>query len=142
MTKRASTTRHARSAAPGTTPRGLASVAFVVQGVCYSMKNSKIPRRYGRGMVKHPKAVAFERDFLAQVPPSAKLGLGSKTRPLRVNIGVYYPSWRQDVDVALVYDCLQAAGVVSNDRWIREQHVYGAQIDNKNPRVEITVEEI
>lgn len=106
------------------------------------MKNSKIPRKYGRGMVKHPKARAFEADFIAQVPASAKVGLGSKSRLLRSTIAVYYPSWRQDVDVELIYDLLQKSGVVANDRYIREKHVYGAQIDPVNPRVEIEIEEI
>lgn len=117
------------------------SVHFTILGQCYSMKNSKIPRRHGHGMVKHPKALAFERDFALQVPVGVKLRLGSKDKPLRAIVTVWYPSYRQDLDCALIYDLLQSYGVVSNDRWIREKHEF-AEVDAKNPRVEITVEEM
>jgi Holliday junction resolvase RusA-like endonuclease len=111
------------------------AVSLTILGQCYSMKNSKIRH------VKHPKAQAFERDFALQVPPEAKLGLGSRDRLLRAVITVCYPSWRQDVDLAIVYDMLQKTGVVSNDRWIRERHEFGL-VDAENPRVEIDIEEI
>ncbi len=121
---------------------GTASVSFTILGVCYSMKNSKTPVRNSRVMIKHSKALQFERDFALQVPVEAKRGLGSRERLLRAIITVWYPSWRQDVDFALIYDLLQKTGVVSNDRWIRERHEYAAAIDSKNPRCEIVVEEI
>jgi Holliday junction resolvase RusA-like endonuclease len=54
---------------------------------------------------------------------------------------MFYPSWRQDVDLAIVYDMLQKTGVVSNDRWIRERHEFGL-VDVDKPRVEIDIEEI
>ena len=111
-------------------------VSFTVFGQVYSMKNSKIIGRF-----KHPKASAFERDFALQVPPGAKRGLGSLMVPLRTIVTVYYPSRRQDLDCALVYDCLQTAGVVANDRYIIEKYEF-AEVDAVNPRVEITVEAI
>ena len=109
-------------------------VSFTVFGQLYSMKNSKIIGRF-----KHPKAKAFERDFALQVPPEAKRGLGSPAEPIRAIVTVFYPSRRQDLDCALVYDCLQTAGVVTNDRYIIEKHEF-AEVDAANPRVEITVE--
>ncbi len=132
--------RHVEYIVSGTilnSPALTASVSFTVLGQCYSSKNSKA--KYG---VKHPKATAFERDFAYQVPVEAKRGLGSKDRLLRAIITVYYPSWRQDADFNLIEDLLQKTGVVSNDRWIREKHYYAAAIDPKNPRCEITIEEI
>ncbi len=117
-----------------------AHIAFTVFGQCYSMKNSHILAR-GR-TIKHPKARQFEQDFGLQVPPEAKRGLGSQDRPLMAIVSVWYPSWRQDVDVEIVWDLLQKCGVVSNDRWIREKHIFGARIDPINPRVEIEVSEI
>ena len=130
------------SAETGTTSRGHASsVSLTILGQIYSMKNSKTPRRYGRGMVKHPKARKFEADFALQVPVDAKVGLGSMKHPLRAIITAYYPSWRQDLDLSIAYDLLQSCGVVSNDRWIREKHEW-AHVDPENPRVEILIEEI
>lgn len=121
--------------------KSASTVSFLVYGNCYSMKNNKRPRKNSRAMIKHPKALKFEQDFALQVPVVAKRGLGSRESLLRAIVTVYYPSWRQDVDFALIYDLLQKTGVVSNDRWIRERHEYG-EVDPKNPRVEITVEEL
>ena len=117
------------------------SIRLTIWGQMYSMKNSKIPRRNAPGMLKHPKARKFEQDFLVQVRPEDRKELGSKKRHLRATVTVYYPSFRQDLSVDLVYDLLQKAHVVLNDRWIREKHEY-AKIDQKNPRVEIEVSEI
>ena len=115
-------------------------VHLVIYGQCYSLKNSKILAR-GR-TIKHPKATAFERDFTLQVPPEyRRLKMGSATQPLRTTVSVWYPSHRQDLDCAIVYDCLQRAGVISNDRHIIEKHEY-AHVDAGTARVEITVEEI
>lgn len=136
MRARSNSTRPAPSAERGETSPRLASVAFVVYGQCYSMKNGK------DNHVKHPKCKAFERDFAYQVPVEAKVSMGSQESPLRAIVSVFYPSWRQDVDVEIVWDMLQTCGVVSNDRWIREKHVYGCAIDRERPRVEIHVEEI
>lgn len=146
MTKRAPTTTNVQVVTRGETLSGSAStagcveIAFTVLGQCWSLKNG---HGWGRGRSwKNPKAVKFEKDFLLQVPPEVRqLGLGSDKTPLRANVSVYYPSWRQDVDVEIVWDLLQKAGVVSNDRWIREKHIYG-HVDKDNPRVEIRLEEI
>lgn len=118
------------------------SVRFTILGVCYSMKNGKIPRKNAPGMLKHPKCRRFEQDFLIQVPRSAKRALGSIKRPLRATVRVFYPTFQQDADVEVVFDLLQKSGVVRNDRYIREKHIYAHQVDKKNPRVEIEVSEI
>lgn len=129
------------NAETGTTSRGSAShVSFCVLGQVWSMKNGKSPNGHG-GTIKHPKALKFEQDFALQVPPEAKRGIGSMKCLLRAIVTVWYPSWRQDRDFSLIYDLLQKTGVVSNDRWIR-QAVEFAEVDPKNPRVEILIEEI
>jgi Holliday junction resolvase RusA-like endonuclease len=111
-------------------------VRLVVYGQLYSMKNSKIFGRF-----KHPKARAFERDFALQVKPKQRVNMGDVDHPLRSQVTVYYPSHRQDLDCALVYDCLQSAGVIANDRFITEKHEY-RKVDPYEPRVEITIEEL
>ncbi len=116
------------------------SVRMTIYGACYSLKNGKILAR-GR-TIKNPKAAKFERDFALQIPPEyRKLRMGDKHQPLRTHVSVWYPSHRQDLDASIIYDCLQTAGVISNDRYCREKHEY-AHVDAKNPRVDITVEYI
>lgn len=134
-------TRPAQFITCGTTwPPSASSVSFSVLGQCWSMKNQRSPNGRG-GTYKNAKARKFEEDFGLQVPPEAKIGFGSRDQLLRATVTVWYPSWRQDGDFALIYDLLQKTGVVSNDRWIRQRHEY-AEVDPKNPRVEITIEEI
>ncbi len=116
-------------------------VRFTVLGQCVSMKNSKIVRRNGFP-IKPAKQRKFETDFLYQVPLHYRnLKLGGPTEPLRAVLTIFYPSFKQDVDPAIVFDCLQNAGVISNDRYVREMHVYG-EVDPKQPRVEIILEPI
>lgn len=113
-------------------------VQFTIHGQLYSMKNSKIARR-GGFPVKHQKARQFEKDFALQVPPEYRnLRLQG---PLRINVTVYYPSRRQDLDAALVFDCLQKSGVIANDRDLIEQHLY-REVSKDKPRVEISLEEL
>jgi Holliday junction resolvase RusA-like endonuclease len=101
-----------------------------------SAKNRKIQTRSGK-VFKNPEVVAFERDFGMLVPSEYRnLALGSLTSPLGAKIEVYYPSRRSDLDCALLYDCLQTAGVIANDRYIREKWEI-AHIDRANPRIEI-----
>src|SRR3990167_9742203 len=108
------------------------------------MKNSKtISTRGGRPrIIKNAKATAFERDFLLQVPAEYRnLALGSPAKPLSATVTAFYPSRRQDLDVSLVYDLLQKAGVVKNDRYIqRKLEIWG--LDPAEPRVEIVLEEL
>lgn len=115
---------------------GLRSIQMTIRGHLWSMKNGKINGRF-----KNPKAKAFERDFALQVKPEARIKLGAIDQPLRAIVTVYYPSRKQDLDCALVYDCLQNCGVIANDRYIIEHHEY-LEVDAKNPRVEVTIEEI
>ena len=103
---------------------------------------------------------AFRSDFLAQAPKAKEPLTGS----LRTNVSVWYSSRRQDLDCAaeqirrekireackdnacndidaLVYDLMQEAGLIENDRQIIEKHEYG-HMDAANPRVEILIEKI
>ncbi len=118
-----------------------ARVSFTVIGKLASMKNRRIPSKHNP-YVTLPNAACrtFGKQFLEQVPQSAKKALGSLTKPLTAEITVYYPDMRSDLDCAYVYDLLQKAGVVRNDRYIR-RHIEIALIDKGNPRVEIAVYE-
>ena len=137
-----------RNIMPGDAIRLAAIISkFVVIGELPSMKNRRRilkSRITGKPFsAKSEAAVQYAKDFVYQVPPEYReLRAGSFQTPLRLVVSIFHRSWRSDVDIELLKDCLQAAGVVSNDRWIPEVHVYGAEIDAKNPRCEVIIEEI
>ena len=58
----------------------------------------------------------------------------------RLDIDVYFPSQRSDLDNALkgVLDCLQTCRAIDNDRWCTEIHARKF-IDKYRPRVEFTI---
>lgn len=120
---------------------GASTVRFSVPGKLISMKNRKIQTRHGFSF-KNPEVVQYERNFPHFVPLEYRnLRLGSLTEPLAASIKVFYPSRRSDLDVALVLDCLQSAGVIANDRYIVEQHLFSA-VDRVHPRVEIEIRRV
>jgi Holliday junction resolvase RusA-like endonuclease len=137
----------AKSVDVGMTSRANArSVSFVVFGTCVSLKNRrrmfKNPRSGKLFPAKSEDAERYVQDFCRQVPLECRnLRLGSLETPLRLILTSYYPSRRSDLDIAIVMDSLQIAGVIRNDRDIIEQHLF-AGVDAKNPRVELTIEEI
>ncbi len=116
-------------------------ISFTVYGVCPSLKNQK---RMGRGrMYNDPQIVKYQHDFVLQVPSSYKnLRLGGQGRPLKLCVALYHDSWRRDADVAIIADCLQMAGVIENDRWLRVIEVNATRIDKQRPRAYISVQEL
>ena len=119
---------------------------LTIKGQLVSMKNRRRilkNSRTGKPLsAKSDEAVKYMADFILQVPPEYRsLKLGAVDKPLRATITVWYTTMRPDLDTALVWDCLQAAGVIANDRYIRERHEY-REVDAMNPRVEIYLEEI
>lgn len=140
--KRGSSMTNAHSVSHGEMSADRASVAFVVNAQLYSMKNSKtLTTRGGRvRSIKHPKATAFEREFMRWHDYSGRPDLRI-CGPVRAIVSVWYPSCRQDLDCALVYDLLQKGGIIENDRQVVEKHEFW-HVDRKNPRVEVSIEEI
>ena len=56
-------------------------------------------------------------------------------------VDAFYPSRRQDLDCALIYDLLQKSGIVKNDRQVKvKKEVW--HLDRKNPKVVVTVWEL
>ena len=51
---------------------------------------------------------------------------------------IYYASRRPDLDESLIMDGLQKAGILKNDRQIKEKHIYN-RIDKVRPRAEIEI---
>ena len=98
-------------------------------------------QRSGKPMViKSQEALAWMKDADKQIPPGARLGLGSADNPLAITFWIRYASRRPDLSVELVLDLLQKAGVISDDRHVYEYHAF-KEFDRDAPGVEILVEE-
>ncbi len=121
-------------------------IAFTrtVYGELASKSNSrKIVIIGGRlAVIKSAKARAYCADFMRQV--------GRRPTPIFtcdvvLKASVYYASQRLDLDITLFQDCLQKgsdkhpmANIISNDRQIKEIHLYH-HIDREKPRVEFEI---
>lgn len=96
----------------------------------------------GRPIIaKSTEALQYEKDFARQINGNMKIGIGSADNPLRLTAYIYYRSNRSDLSDELLCDLLQKSGVISDDRYIKEKHLYGGK-DQNNPRVELEIEEI
>lgn len=87
--------------------------------------------------IKSAKALSYEESALLQL----KLKLGRHkpfTVPVAVEMTIFYPDRRQDLDPSLILDVMQKAGVYQNDRLVHEMHLFRA-IDKANPRAEIAI---
>jgi len=120
-------------------------ITLEITGTVVSLKNSRrLVRKARTGKpfsIKSADAERWMRDAVAQIPAKYRgLKLGNQEHPLCVSIVVYYPSFRQDLSLDLVYDSLQVGGVIENDRWIRRK-IDEAKSDKSNPRLEITITE-
>ena len=88
-------------------------------------------------VIKSKEAREYLSHFKASVPEKYRdLNLGSLKDDLRLDIIVWYTSRRPDLSVELIKDCIEAAGVIKNDRYIREEHLYGF-VDKQDPRINI-----
>jgi len=117
-------------------------ISFTVFGSVPSLKNSNGMNRLGQRFDN--KAVkAYKQDFFLQVPARYRnLHLGSKERILKLQVALFHDSWRRDADIAIIADCLQTAGVINNDRWIRIIEVNATRIDKDKPRAYIVIQEL
>ena len=107
-----------------------------------SKSNSRIITSFGGRLrlIKKPKALQYEEIALWQL----KTQLASHETfqdPVRMTITVWYINKRPDLDVSLIQDILEKAGVYKNDRLVHEIHAY-KKFDKENPRLEVEIEEI
>ncbi len=116
-------------------------IRITIPGPIPSLKNQK---RLGKGrMFDDDEVKAFKRDFYLFVPAyMTSMNLGSKKILLRMDVKLYADSWRRDADIEILCDCLQACGVISNDRWIRMKFVDATKVDPIHPRAEIELQEL
>lgn len=128
---------------------------FIIRGEPASKANSrKAVTINGKSrLAKSEKALSYVKFAGPQIPASARLMFDV---PVRVIMTIYYCTERPDLDESLILDILQAKytkhpktkqkilverGVYTNDRLVREKHIFHG-IDKNNPRTEIIVEPI
>ena len=93
----------------------------------YRRKND--PKRYTHGakrpiVTKSEGAIAWVKEAISQVPNEIKLKLGTLKDPLGVVFFITYRSEKSDLSSELICDMMQAAGIVKDDRYLREKHEY------------------
>ena len=113
-----------------------------IQGQPFSKANSRRVFMQGTRIrsIKSAKALEYEENALWQLKTALR-GHTAFTRDVGVEITIYYPDKRQDLDPSLILDIMQKAGVYNNDRQIKEMHLFRA-IDKSNPRSIITIWEL
>jgi len=113
-------------------------IKFTVYGEPVSMKNSRKIVKFGNrpALIKSDEARAYEADVLKQVRPLPVL----LAEELAVIAHVYYRTRRKDLDIELLFDCLQGR-IYQNDKQIKEKHLFW-HLDKENPRVEIEIKEV
>jgi len=80
-------------------------------------------RRTGKPFVrKSDKALAWTELVVATMPKKARLEMGSRLHPLRIDFCCIYRTNASDLSVELALDALQKARVISDDRYVFETH--------------------
>lgn len=112
-----------------------------VPGQLGSKSNQRQLVTFGRGenrrpaLIKSAKARAYESAFMAAILGSGLAPKEPYEGPVVLVAGCHYEDRRRDLDVALLQDCLQRAGIIKNDRQVEEIHAY-RYVDKERPRVE------
>ena len=113
-------------------------ISFTILGEPASKSNSRrlVTIRGRPAIIKSKKANDYTDSAILQIPSLARQGIDV---PVRVAIEIYYASRRPDLDASVIFDVLQKAGVIKNDRLIHEQHLRW-NLDRLSPRGEVEVE--
>lgn len=112
---------------------------YEIIGNPVSKANSRrIVRRGNRiASIKSAKGLAYESACIIQL--RIQKGRREALRgPVGVEVTIWYSSRRPDLDPSIIFDCMQKAGVLENDRQIHEMLLH-KELDKDNPRSEIDV---
>ena len=106
-------------------------IKTIVLGQLPRKSNGRRKTRWG-GLIKSQDALDYEVSFIFQIPNELRLHLTDK---ISLTATIYYRSNRSDLSDELLCDCIEKAGIIKNDRQIKEKHLY-CRVDKENPRVE------
>jgi Holliday junction resolvase RusA-like endonuclease len=114
---------------------------MVLQGVSYSMKNSRrivtSPRTGKTMIIKSKQAMDAFNSFVLQ----AKAQWNYRPfvpEPAMLTATIWYPNKRFDLDDSMLMDVLQASGILKNDRHLWHKKI-SKGISQDNPRIEFEV---
>jgi len=112
---------------------------MILQGQLQSKSNSRqIVMVRGKPLVIKSKAARDCADSFTTQLKAQWQNAPPVPEPALLSCVIHYTSRRSDLDVSLLQDCLQAAGVVANDRHIHELRA-SKRFDKANPRVELWI---
>lgn len=102
----------------------------VFPGQLCSKSNSRrlVMRGKTPAIIKSAESLAFVEDFVKCFRTAS-----SYEGDVSLTVMAYYQDRRRDLDIALLQDALQAAGVIKNDRQVVEIHAT-RHLDKENPR--------
>jgi len=102
--------------------------------------NRRVVRTGGKTrVIKSQKALAWVKQAITLTPVYAKLELGSLDRPLTVTMHIYYETRRPDLSGELVLDMMQKAGIIKDDRYVYELHLF-KHFSKERPGVRVTID--
>lgn len=113
-----------------------------INGELCSKSNSRRIVKMGKftRVIKSQKALDYE--YTSNLQIKSQLGVHRTFMgPICAEFHVYYASRRPDLDISLLQDVLEHAGVYKNDRQIVEIHSF-KYLDTKNPRVIARISEL
>lgn len=88
-------------------------------------------------IVKSEEALAYEK-AVVKAAKLARLNELKLDGQLALDVVVYQENLRRDLDVELLCDCLQEAGVIKNDRSLWQKFAW-RRVDREIPRVEFRI---
>lgn len=112
---------------------------FWIEGAPYSKANSRrlvnVKTKSGSRLrsIKSENALAFSVDFLRQCPLLSPMF----TEDVHLDMDIYYPDRRRDLDESLVLDLMQRM-IYVNDRQVKSRHVRWGLSPDK-PGIMVTV---
>ena len=95
--------------------------------------------RYPR-LIKSTKAINYSKSALLELIPQVK-DFEMIEGYVSLEFHVWYASKRPDLDIALLQDVLQEAGLFKNDRQVVEIHAF-KYWDKENPRALVRIREV
>jgi len=111
---------------------------MVILGQLQSKSNSRqIVMVRGKPLVIKSKAARDCADSFTTQLKAQWQNAPPVPEPVLLSAVVTYQSRRSDLDISLLMDCLQAAGVVENDRHIHE--IRASKRFSKEPKVELWI---
>lgn len=110
-------------------------IELKISGELCSKSNSRRIVNFGGHpkIIKSAKALAYEQSALMQIKTQLRAHREFQ-KSIILELHIYYASRRPDLDVSLIQDIFEHAGIYKNDRQVVEIHAY-KYLDKDSPRL-------